>query len=656
MKPKVRDVVVRLCCHLRSPALAVGVVLALVLGALAARADNATASSDAPVLVWSGKSALEMLEKRGSRLYVDGATEFTITSPQGSAAASGSVVDSASSGLRYVIEGVEREPECAYSGPFTFGQRPDAMYYLLSWMRDSLGKSGPMSEYVVYLDNAPPKIEITADLKDSSGSLLIPESLVTILAEDAVSGVVRVEYRIDTGEFQDYAAPFEVGALGFGPHAVTCRATDHLGHVAEETFSFELSPAISVTKTRTLAPRTLVWWNEAAASVEERMAFEEVVAAASLTVDTVTTRDSFVKKLMTGGHNFYFIVGDAEPIEGLDAKVLAERVHLGAGLVSSRLERIDGPTLGRDREDGISSMARDNVLGVVVAGTYPARGPRTVLVESGTWQFAAAGPTPRVREVLDEVLARYETPGETTAAMTLRRYGLGRAVYVGFDMARLDSNARLIREIMDAAKPETEPVISGGVVALEIAVRSLVVPLNLTVNIEEKLPSDGRTIDIRPVPQTRQQDVISWYVVLDVGQETSVRYWMEVPDGVNVSEAVVSYLACGRYREFGRFGIEVRTLSRQELTESTIAALTSFAMTQPTRGGARQRCQQAAAAMQMLRTSSLTTRVQIESAMKDVSDAIEVVTRAADPAGTPLRRILGLLLETLGQEWSGAGE
>ncbi|CAM3812498.1 OmpL47-type beta-barrel domain-containing protein [Kibdelosporangium persicum] len=90
-------------------------------------------------------------------------------------------------------------------------------------------------------DTTPPTVNaaVTGD-KDPNGNY-IAKATVTITATDSQSGVKSTEYKVDSGNWTAYTAPFDVTATG--AHMVHYRATDNANNVsAEGMTSFTIAP------------------------------------------------------------------------------------------------------------------------------------------------------------------------------------------------------------------------------------------------------------------------------------------------------------------------------------------------------------------------------------------------------------------------------
>lgn len=158
----------------------------------------------------------------GSRLYVSGATPFTL------------IATDATSGVR-ATSWRWQGAETAYGGGFTLGG-PDGPATLEWRSEDRAGNAEPWRSRSIYLDNTPPSLSLAGP---PEGALLASLEPIPVEPEasDAGSGVARVEFRVDgVLRSTDSAAPYRwdwpVGDEALGEHVLTVTALDHLGHAA----------------------------------------------------------------------------------------------------------------------------------------------------------------------------------------------------------------------------------------------------------------------------------------------------------------------------------------------------------------------------------------------------------------------------------------
>jgi flagellar hook assembly protein FlgD len=551
----------------------------------------------------------------------------------------------------------------------------------ISWSAtDNLGQAVAGNVSVI-VDNGVPTTLIAIDITDTRGRVIIPESLITLTAVDngsIASGVSAIEYRIDTGVYVTYSGPFEIGsAVGqygdtgpeFGAHLIAVRSTDRLGNVeAETTFAFTLSPALDISRRISYAPRTVMWWNDGSVPAAHRSRLEAALSRASLTFDTVIGRSQFVAALNSGAHNVFVILGDDEALEDEGARVLAERVNLGAGLLASVYSGVVGPMLAHDRSGGEISIARDNVLGIKAAGNVKdglVEILSGVLRETG-FVFGSIGNGRRIQESVGETVAVYagvadEESGRgrgrgeeafTDIAGVIREYGAGKAMYLAFDVASSaddivgETVATVMVRALAAVSPETDVAVTDGLIAVEISVLSLVVPSDFHVAIDEIVPSELTVLATAP-PATISGGALSWIVVLDAGESAGLAYTALLPahSGPIATEADVTYLVRGSYRRFGRFGTTIvyrdagTSLAAARNTIRTIITLVSR------QGGELGRVEDALSRVEWLLANPPGTPEARKAAITSLLAAVENLTRIETAAAVSLadeaRRALG---------------
>ncbi|SEE54306.1 chitobiase/beta-hexosaminidase C-terminal domain-containing protein [Jiangella alba] len=133
--------------------------------------------------------------------------------------------------IEYEIDDTGFKP---YTGPVTVSEIGDhAVQYRATDNAGNTSPDGSVQFRVVEPepeDTTPPDISAAvAGEQDDQGNY-IGSATVTVTATDAESGVASVEYNLDNGGWQAYAAPVQVTAIG--AHTLQYRATDNAGNVA----------------------------------------------------------------------------------------------------------------------------------------------------------------------------------------------------------------------------------------------------------------------------------------------------------------------------------------------------------------------------------------------------------------------------------------
>ncbi|UMG94478.1 DUF1349 domain-containing protein [Nocardioides sp. TF02-7] len=171
------------------------------------------------------------------------APSFTLSADDGD----GSGVDT----TEYRVDGGEWTE---YDGTVGLGDLTDGEREVEYRSTDVAGNVEDAGSTTVKLDRAAP--ETTAEVTDDGVA-----KVVTLLAEDAASGVASTEIKVGDGEWTAYDQPVRIDEPG--DHVVSFRSTDNAGHV-EEAGSVE----VTVEEPDTEAPVTELTLDPAAADGE----------------------------------------------------------------------------------------------------------------------------------------------------------------------------------------------------------------------------------------------------------------------------------------------------------------------------------------------------------------------------------------------------
>lgn len=168
--------------------------------------------------------------------------------------------------------------------------------------------------------------------------------------------------------------------------------------------------------------------------------------------------------------------------------------------------------------------------------------------------------------------------------------------------------------------------------AVEIKVKSLVVPLDLNIGIDEIIPNDVTVLSITPVA-TVSGGAVSWIVVLDVGEETGVRYTAQLPatQGTIHTDADITYLIRGIYREFATIGLDITTSPAQDDLATAKAAISQIIPLVPSKGGQKSKAQNALNAVDNLMNNAPMTAVDRADTVANLLKAIDQLTQLSGP-------------------------
>ncbi|WP_252699760.1 S8 family peptidase [Natronosalvus vescus] len=157
------------------------------------------------------------------------------------------------------------------------------------------------------LDSAGDVIEVSSAVDNSALEVYTTAPVITLISPDegehpyesvldfdvdvAQERTVTVEYRTDTDvtDFTELESPYELDVLGEawteGPTTVTIRATDDLGNVAEETFTFEF---VSLPSIDAVSPADGALINETAPTIVVEYSDNDVPGDTGVDPDSVT--------------------------------------------------------------------------------------------------------------------------------------------------------------------------------------------------------------------------------------------------------------------------------------------------------------------------------------------------------------------------------
>ncbi len=154
--------------------------------------------------------------------FITGSTLLTLT---------GTDAGPVSSGIERLESRINTGEWGVYQAPFALSGLNDGEASVYHRAVDRAGNAEDFHTVTYTVDNTPPVSTITVGNPQysSDGKLYIGGSTnIAIIAEDALSGVQKIEYSIDGGAFTAYAGSFTLGSLGDGAHTVTYRSVDNV--------------------------------------------------------------------------------------------------------------------------------------------------------------------------------------------------------------------------------------------------------------------------------------------------------------------------------------------------------------------------------------------------------------------------------------------
>lgn len=165
----------------------------------------------------------------GARIYSDGKMTYATSETKFELKS----LDQLSS-LSYIEYKIDDSVFQTYHHPFSI---PDEGLHRIVYRGvDKVGNREPDNVYVVTIDNTGPTVTLSTDKalhEDGDKHYNVVNSKVYLKASDRLSGVQKIEYSMNGGEYQTYAGPITLE--GTGMHQIRYRAIDNLGNVSTTT-------------------------------------------------------------------------------------------------------------------------------------------------------------------------------------------------------------------------------------------------------------------------------------------------------------------------------------------------------------------------------------------------------------------------------------
>ncbi|MCD6512760.1 MAG: hypothetical protein J7K61_04085, partial [Thermoplasmata archaeon] len=220
------------------------------------------------------------------RISFDGVFEVTASnvyeiSTSTKVMASGEDDESGLSKIEYKIDNGEWQE---YTAPFTM---PSGYHELYVIGYDMLGNIGNMMHYSIDVGGGKPETALVTTPSSPNGNngWYVSNVMVKFVATDDGSGVAKTMYKIDNGEWQEYAEPF---VLDDGVHEISYYSIDNVGNVEMErktTIRIDMyAPEIHIEKPRNY----LYLFNRAIIPLSKPVIIGKITFEAEI-VDTATS-------------------------------------------------------------------------------------------------------------------------------------------------------------------------------------------------------------------------------------------------------------------------------------------------------------------------------------------------------------------------------
>lgn len=134
----------------------------------------------------------------------------------------------AGAGVASILYSWDDGPQQTYDTPFNVPAGVHALTYAAT---DPLGNDETFHSLSVAVDANPPvtTVQVGTPRFDQDGAIYISSAtVISLIAEDAESGVALIRYRLNGGAFVNYSQPFSLPA---GPHYLEVQSTDVAGNI-----------------------------------------------------------------------------------------------------------------------------------------------------------------------------------------------------------------------------------------------------------------------------------------------------------------------------------------------------------------------------------------------------------------------------------------
>lgn len=121
------------------------------------------------------------------------------------------------------------------SGEFiSLAGAPDGEYYAEGFLVDNVGNKSDIIAAYAYLDNTAPtfNVEVSPEpILIDNQQYIAPDAVISITAEDNLSGVASIQFAIDDDNYMTYETDFRLPLEG--NHTVKVFAVDYLGNISD---------------------------------------------------------------------------------------------------------------------------------------------------------------------------------------------------------------------------------------------------------------------------------------------------------------------------------------------------------------------------------------------------------------------------------------
>lgn len=292
---------------------------------------------------------------------------------------------------------------------------------------------------------------------------------------------------------------------------------------------------------------------QAAPSMAQQHAFlTQQLQNAGWSYTIVTDDDDFTRELRTGSYTSYALLGEHEKLEKDAQKELREAVYRGEGLViagshderSHHLNKLLGVKV-KGKRSGINELTLLPAtpfnsllsLGLTQALSYEDKVLRAILETATIAATFNLPPESSSSSEHDKDHDEDDSHGDENIAIAYHQYGLGKTIYVGFDLlaqATASQSTELLDDILNQTLVYSQPDIITPQAGRVVPVSLMLTNQGSTTKgkVTFTLPEGVSVVDSSQ--GSVNANTFTWLFNADSGQTVGVSLWLQLPENINV--------------------------------------------------------------------------------------------------------------------------
>lgn len=458
-----------------------------------------------------------------------------------------SATDNAS-GVKTSEYSIDGAPFVVCNAPIVLDGYPDGSHTIDYRSTDNVGNVETVKKLTVVLDKTPPQTTITASdsLVQGVVNTVSPVTGFTLTAVDDLSGIQKVWYRIDGGQWQLYTGSFTLTGMTTGSHNISFNAEDNVGNAEQEqTFTVRLI-VMEIGKEISLDPVILVGaWTDNLNMVRNQGAIDSlsnVLSSLGINHHLAGSGDEFKRSLRSGRYNTYILVDYRDEKVGEEIR---EAVNYGDSLIFIKTLPSADPSL--DDAFGVKFTGKttsDNLT--VILQESPLSGAASIQSSGKSVVGSVAADTAILFGYVNDKRGQYPS-------IVFNEYGNGKVLLYTFDVLNSADNGKvkdLVSNSIALLKPEQHKVHALDSVPVRITVSNSAEPLGLRVL--ETIPSVTTADTVIPDGELAS-NTITWEQYLGALEKAKFGYYLNLPDakGDYTTTSEVRYANYGNYELYG---------------------------------------------------------------------------------------------------------